>query len=317
MTVSLSLACVDYEWLEPLIRGDVTPDGIELTVLSGLSSGERHGRMAQGEFDAAEFSLGRYISGWPDWDFVAIPVFPRRFFPHSRTYVNAEAGITEPSDLAGKRVGIVSYRNTLALWAKGVYAEQYGLDLEEVTWCVAGRAPASVDVPIDAERINRDDCVEALSDGVIDALIWPRTDRFIPRPANVELLFSDLQDAEGEYYDRTGFYPVMHNVVIDQDVVDEHPWVPTELMRAFRASHERFAERARFDGKYPLVWWQSYLQNERERFGDIWARSYSLGPNAEEVETLIRYTRRQGLTDGEFEADDIFLRPDEHLDRDQ
>lgn len=81
MTLSLSLAVEDYEWLEPLINGDVRPDGIDLDVTTLTSGGQRHTRMMNGEFDVAEFSLCRYVTGWPDWEFTAIPAFPRRFFP--------------------------------------------------------------------------------------------------------------------------------------------------------------------------------------------------------------------------------------------
>jgi 4,5-dihydroxyphthalate decarboxylase len=79
--LSLTLACNDYEWLEPLIHGDIEPDGIDITVLSEMSGGERHRRMITGEFDIAEFSLGTYITGWPDWEFTAIPAFPDGSFP--------------------------------------------------------------------------------------------------------------------------------------------------------------------------------------------------------------------------------------------
>jgi 4,5-dihydroxyphthalate decarboxylase len=315
MTLSIALACVDYEWLEPLVRGEVTADRLDLTVTSEPSSGERHRRMGSGDFDVAEFSLGRYIAGWPDWDFVGIPVFPRRFFPHSRTFVNADAGIESPGDLAGAAVGFVSDLNTLALWARGIYADHYDLDLDDVTWCPATDAESAVGHgQVDPDRIDRENCVRALSEGVIDALIWPRTDRFVPRPANVESLFPDLRAAERDYHGATGFYPVMHNVVVDRGLVEANPWLPGDLMDLFRESYARFAERARFEGKYPLVWWQEYLREERDLFGDVWGRSYELEPNVDELNTMIRYARKLGLTDGDFDARDMFVRIDRDFD---
>lgn len=52
--LSLTLSCTGYEWLEPLIAGDVEPDGINLTVLTDLRGGERHWRTVKGEFDVAD-----------------------------------------------------------------------------------------------------------------------------------------------------------------------------------------------------------------------------------------------------------------------
>ncbi len=59
------------------------------------------------EFDVAEMSLSSYtVSMFREpRPFVAIPIFPSRFFRHSCIYVNADAGIREPKDLIGKRIG--------------------------------------------------------------------------------------------------------------------------------------------------------------------------------------------------------------------
>ena len=58
------------------------------------------------DFDVAEFSLSTYTvlrgRGEP---LVAIPVFPSFAFRHSAIFVRDDAGIREPRDLVGKRVG--------------------------------------------------------------------------------------------------------------------------------------------------------------------------------------------------------------------
>lgn len=313
MTLSLTLACTDYEWLEPLIRGQVEPDGIDLTVLTDMGGGERHWRTVEGEFDVAEFSLGTYITGWPAWEFTAIPAFPRRFWPHSRIFVNSDAGIDAPTDLEGKRVGISSYQNTLALWTKGVLAEHYGVDTEAVDWCTSKPEPVPVDLPVDLERIDRESRPEQLARGDLDALFMPSTAGLYPLADTVERLYDDLRTAEGDYYDETGFYPLMHNVVVQNDIVDEEPWVPTEILRLFRRSQAIAAERARYEAKYPLVWWQQYREREREVVGDVWGRSFEFDANAEELRTMIRYADEQGLVAEQFDPAEMFVRADESL----
>jgi 4,5-dihydroxyphthalate decarboxylase len=314
VTLSLSLACTDYEWLEPLARGQVAPEGVDLTVLTDMGGGERHWRAMHGEFDVAEFSMGTYITGWPDWDFTAIPAFPRRFFPHSRTFLHRDAGVSEPADLEGKRVLITSYQNTLALWMKGIYAEHYGLDLAAVDWVAWKDEPVPVDLPVDLDVLARTTGrAELLSRGEVDALVIPATQEMYPLPENVSRMYDDLEPVERAYYEETGFYPLMHNVVVRDDLVADHPWLPTELLKAFRRSADAFAERAAYEAKYPLVWWQPYREREAELFGDVWGRSFEFEANADEVETMIGYAADQGLIDAPHDPEDLFLRVDEHL----
>jgi hypothetical protein len=57
----------------------------------------------------------------------AIPVFTRRLYSQSQMYVNTAAGINEPRDFIGKRVGLGSFRTTLSVLAKGDLQHEYGV----------------------------------------------------------------------------------------------------------------------------------------------------------------------------------------------
>ena len=103
----------------------------------------------------------------------------------------------------------------------------------------------------------------------------------------------------------------MHNVVVRDRLTEAHPWLATELLKAFRRSLAAFEDRAAYEAKYPLVWWQPYRERERERFGDVWGRSFAFGPNEAELETMIGYAHDQGLIDAPFPAADLFLDVDE------
>ncbi len=92
----LTLACGDYEIVRALKEGAVKPDGIELTVLTGMDSTTRHWRFLRNqEFDMAELSGAAYISasdqGLP---FTALPVFLHRRFRCSCTAASATASST-------------------------------------------------------------------------------------------------------------------------------------------------------------------------------------------------------------------------------
>ena len=103
----LSLGCLNYDRARGLMDGSVQPDGIDLNYLN-MPVEETFFRMLHHqECDVAEMSLSSYTVALsrPQSPSAAIPVYPSRLFRHSCIYVNADAGIREPNDLIGKRVG--------------------------------------------------------------------------------------------------------------------------------------------------------------------------------------------------------------------
>ena len=102
--VHLTLACGDYESIRALKEGSIKPDGIELTVLTDMTSDIRHWRMVRNrEFDVAELSMSNYlIAKYVGLPFNAIPVFLHRRFRHSFIFLNTGKAINNPTDLIGK-----------------------------------------------------------------------------------------------------------------------------------------------------------------------------------------------------------------------
>lgn len=127
--LQLSLACWNYDRTRGLLEGRIPVDGIDLTYLN-LPVEETFFRMLRHhEFDAAEMSLSSYVLSLfaEDPPFIAIPVFPSRFFRHSCIYINCNSGIREPKDLIGKRVGTPEYQMTAGVWIRGILSDEYGV----------------------------------------------------------------------------------------------------------------------------------------------------------------------------------------------
>jgi len=136
----LTLACWSYDRTRALFDGRVRPDGIDLTCLD-LPVEETFFRMLRHrEFDVAEMSLSSYtVSLFKEKkNFIAIPVFPSRFFRHSCIYVNAKSGIREPKDLVGRRIGNPEYQMTAPVWIRGILQDEYGVPVDSVTYCSGG-----------------------------------------------------------------------------------------------------------------------------------------------------------------------------------
>ncbi|MPY71685.1 MAG: ABC transporter substrate-binding protein, partial [Alphaproteobacteria bacterium] len=79
-------------------------------------------------FDVSEMSLAHYmVTRIRDrLPCIAIPVFPSRVFRHGYIFINRNAGIATPKDLEGRRVGVQEYRQTAAVWIRGILAHEYG-----------------------------------------------------------------------------------------------------------------------------------------------------------------------------------------------
>src|SRR5690349_5854032 len=198
----LSLACWNYDRTRALMDGSVQPDGIELNYLN-LPVEETFFRMIRHrEFDVAEMSLSSYtVSMFRDpRPFVAIPIFPSRFFRHSCIFINAQAGIRQPKDLVGKRVGTPEFQMTAPVWIRGILAEHYDVPVDSVTYCTGGEEepgrsekqkldlPASIRIqPIGpTQTLSR-----MLADGEIDALHTARMPSTYAPDGPVRRLFED------------------------------------------------------------------------------------------------------------------------------
>src|SRR5436189_4345396 len=130
----LSFACWDYDRTRALADGTVRADGIELNYLT-LPVEETFFRMMRGrEFDASEMSLSSYTASLhsPNPPFVAIPVFPSRFFRHSCIFVSTKSGIRRPEELKGKRVGVPEYQMTAPVWIRGILSDDYRVKVTDV-----------------------------------------------------------------------------------------------------------------------------------------------------------------------------------------
>src|SRR6202165_2369463 len=108
----LAMACWNYDRTRALLEDRIPIDGIDLNYLN-LPVEETFFRMIRHrEFDVAEMSLSSYtVSMFREQrPFIAIPIFPSRFFRHSCIFINADSGIRNPKDLIGKRVGTPEFQ---------------------------------------------------------------------------------------------------------------------------------------------------------------------------------------------------------------
>lgn len=315
----LSMACWNYDRTRALLENRIPVDGIDLTYLN-LPVEETFFRMLRHhEFDVAEMSLSSYtLSLFADEpQFIAIPIFPSRFFRHSCIFINRQSGIREPRDLVGKRVGTPEYQMTAGVWIRGILSDEYKIPVTSVQYFNGGeeepkrpeKLTLALPPEIHLEPIPPSKTLSQMLDaGEIDALYSARMpSTFVKGSPNVRRLFEDYQTVERDYFSRTKIFPIMHAVVIRRNVYEKHPWIAQSLYKAFvRAQRETYDELYQTAAlKYMLPWLIKHVEETRALMGqDFWP--YGLEENVQTLTTFLRYSFEQGLSKRRLAPQELF-----------
>jgi len=316
----LTMACGPYDRMEALAQGIVQPEGIALRYLAIQSPPEIFARMIKTRsFDIAEMSLAHYsiMRARGEFPFVAIPVFPSRVFRHGYIYVNKNAGIREARDLEGKRVGVQEYRQTAGVWVRGILQHDFGVDLSTITWVEGGvNEPRPEDHDMDLrpigdlklELIGADRTLnDMLEAGEIDAYFGARRPAALDRGRNVVRLFPDYRARERDFYKRTGFHPIMHTLVMREDLYNEHPWIPESIYKAAEESKAWALKQMRFSGAQRLM--LPWLFDEIAEMDALMGANpwpYGIEPNRKILEAFMGYLVDQRFLATAPSIDDIF-----------
>jgi len=311
--LKLTVACGDYDIVRALKEGEVEADGLDLVMLTGMGSRERHWRMARKlEFDVCEINVGAYFMSRLRGDPIhAIPVFLHRRFRHGFVFVNKAAGVAKPKDLIGRKVGGTNFQPAGNIWMRGILEEHYGVPHKEMTWVVERSEDVRFAPPrgLKIEMIAPGKSLDTmLAEGELPAMISPT----IPKPVlrgdpRVGRLFPNYKEVELAYFRQTGIFPIMHVTAIRREIVDAHPWVATNLVKAFEQAKQLAYKRAANPRMVPLAWMRTAWEEEREALGpDPWEYGMS-DANRKNLETIQRYTQQQGLIAKTLPLDELFV----------
>jgi 4,5-dihydroxyphthalate decarboxylase len=305
----LNIAFSDYDRTRPLVDGRVVPAGIAPSyVLDDIA--QFCVRPVYEEFDVAEMSFSWYCAARDRGEpVIALPVFPLRMPVHAYMFVRSDAPYTDPSQLRGKRIGVLGYRLTVNLWLRGIVQDHFGVKPEEMRWVStfakegAGfEYPAGLDVTVMPDA----DPQELLLDGTVDAVfspvILPGISSGDPR---LRRLFPDTRAALAAYYAKTNILPITHTVVVGEALLAREPWIADRLLTAFREA-QRICDEAYLEPKYLSTFDAVlHLEEQARNFG---ATQYvhGLKRNRHIVETFVRYAYEQGYIKNRLDVDKLF-----------
>jgi 4,5-dihydroxyphthalate decarboxylase len=284
--VTLPTLLGDYPVTRALRRGEIASSTVRLQFADVVSPATAFKRAVRGlEFDVAELAIVTFLlakaHGRP---LVLLPAVVLGRFQHPYLVYNRERGRLAPGDLAGRRVGVRSYSVTTGIWLRGILADDWGVDLDRITW-VTFEEPhvAEFRDPPSVQRAGPgQDLLGMLLAGEIDAAIVSGRE---PRDPRVVPLIPDPEDAARAWHGKHGAIHVNHVVTVMETLSRSQP-------RAVEEVYRLLAESKRVAGP-PAA-------------GALDTTPFGLEANRRNLEVVIDHVYRQRLIPRRFGVDELF-----------
>ncbi|MBI2181722.1 MAG: ABC transporter substrate-binding protein [Deltaproteobacteria bacterium] len=253
------------------------------------------------EFDLCEMAITTYLTAKAhNKPFTALPVFVVRHFHHSPIAYNAKAGVQSPKDLEGKKVGVRAYTVTTGVWARGILATEYGVDLDKITWVVVDeehvqeyRKPANVMERPGAklaEMLVKGELAAAIGVGKVDS-------------PDIKPLIPDAAAAEAAWYRKTGIYPINHTVVVKDSLLQSDPSLAPRLFAGFEAAKVQFLRELSSGIELPVE--AQTLAKRRSIVGDD-PLPNGVERNRKALEAIIRFAHEQKILPRAVKPEEVF-----------
>ena len=303
-TTVLKTALATYAHTKGLKDGTVTAPGIRLEHVEVSPIVGAFRRMVRTlEFDVSEMAITTYLTARAHGKaFTALPVFVMRQFHHAPIVYNVKSGVQSPKDLEGKKVGVRAYTVTTGVWARGILATEYAVDLDKVTWVVVDeehvqefQKPANVLERPGAnlgEMLAKGELAAAIGAGQMDS---PDVKPLIPNP----------REAEAAWYRKTGIYPVNHTVVVKDSLLQADATLAPRLFAAFKEAKAIFLKQlgsaAQLSGDAQV------LAQRRSIVGDD-PLPNGVARNRQALEAVIQFARDQKILPRTVRPEEMFAR---------
>ena len=305
--LKLTIAISPWDRINPLLTGEVKPEGITLEHHNIPLQDIWRRQLQDNEFDISEMSMSFTLQAIPlGWDYRVLPVFHNRTFSYVNTMIRLGSGIRQdhPEEMIGKRVGVVDYQMTAALWTRGILEHEFGVVPRSVEWFQGRPDPA---IPGQTEPFRPPEGVvinpppnnleQLMAGGALDAMysVHPPTSGPLADRSRFVPLFADGVAESERYYARTGVFPAHHATIVRKSMLDAHPWAAKSLLDALVEAQRLTMERAMKEPPSALVFSREMMERQRETFGDN-PYAYGLAANATAIDLVQTFAVEHGMT---------------------
>lgn len=302
--LTLRIAAGDHGHMDALRHGDVRPRAVRLDHVEVAAIAPAFVRMVRGlEYDVCEMTFGTYLCakslGTP---LTALPVFVLRGVHHGAILRPVTSSIAGPRDLVGRRVGVGrGWTRTAGIWARGILADDYGVDLHQVEWVVAGDEDVpGYQPPGMVVRWPDSSILDLVRNGDLAAATGVRASS-----AGMTPLIADADEAAFRALRQRGLYPINHLIVVRSDLLLAHPGIAVDLFEACAESKRRYVESLASGERAPRTEHDHFYLRVMETTGSD-PLPYGVPPNLAMIEELTRHAVSQGVVASPVEVEQLF-----------
>lgn len=304
-------------WTRALEDGTVQIPGVSWECVSNIALTPAR-FIATKQSDVGENGVRRLaldvIRGAPS---VGIPVFFGRELMQRNIIVRDDSTLVHPADLVGKRVG--SWLSPVSGTSVGVLLmleKGCGVPLKEIHWHIGEPSQLPKDrmgLKLNPGPRTDTESFERLQNGDLDAVVitggpryfsmfgMDKIDRTIAPYPRLRPLVND-PETMAEAYRRTGLYLITDTAVVTTGLVEGHPDILPELVKAFSAAND-LAPRYRSEKE------EEFARREIELLREN-PHKYGLGENQRRnLTALLDFLFRLGALERPVEPEELFATP--------
>lgn len=312
MTDKLTIVLGKHGQVEDIRSGAVPIEGVSLEFETFDRMPDAYRVMARtAKFDISELAPTTYLmareAGCP---ITALPLPMTRRFRHRGLQRLEGSGIRAPKDLEGQRVGLRAYSVTAPVWTRGILAEDYGVDLDAITWMTEDdEHVTSYVLPDNVERApeNRS-LADMMRAGELEVAFAGLAGVKGDESLGLVDFFEYAGELEKDWYARTGIYPIHGVIAVRDDVLARYPELAANIFTAFTRARDNYWSRVTSgeangpeDKRYSKL---------AEIVGD--PLPYGLEENYKSLEALIRFAKDQRLLSHAPAVESVFPDPREN-----
>jgi len=321
MPVQLRIAMRDWDFLTPILLGDVSDERFDLTLERVATLPGNPSQV--NDLDGAEVSLSRFVQQRVagHTDDIGIANFPMRAFRHRCIITRKSHSARSLTDLKGGSIGVTGWQDSGNIWTRHALLDA-GVRLEDVRW-FAGRLTEkhpSIDrlgpfaQPGWIDAIDNDTpMLDLLRSGELDAVFTPfMPEGFFSPGSEFRPVLDDIPAAEVAYFKKHGFVPGIHTMALTAEVVDRHAWLPRALSDLLDRAWEFWAaKRMRYSDTSPWLF-DEHLRSQR-LLPAGWHRS-GIDENRAMIEAFVEAAYDQRLIPAPIAPENIFASPAEQAE---
>jgi 4,5-dihydroxyphthalate decarboxylase len=309
MTAKLSIVLGPHGQVRDLRDGTVGLEGFGLEFIEKKRMPDAYREMARSQpYDICEMAPTSYLmavaAGAP---ITALALPMTRRFRHAGMQRLRSSALRGPKDLEGRRVGVRTYSVTAAVWTRGIFADEYGVDPDKIMWITEEEENVqSFATPPNVQRLAEGQSIaELMKCGELEAAFGGLAGAGNDLEHELVEIVDDAEARERDWFERTGIYPLHGMIVVRNEVLERHPTLATALFDAFALAKANYLERIRrgeADG----------AEDRRYRELSQWVGDplpYGFDENAPSLAALVRYAHRQRLIPNEPPLRAVFHDP--------